>query len=85
LLHNLSTNEARQLYICILVAVPVSVDATAPEEVMRRWAREWIKESVALGPNKRLPAEGPWAFLPRRPRWSVRSQEDEIRDYERLA
>jgi hypothetical protein len=21
---------------------------------MRRWAREWIKESVALGPNKRL-------------------------------
>ena len=41
----------------------------APEEVMRRWAREWAKEGVDIDPKKLLPAEGPRPSLPRR--WVV--------------
>jgi putative transposase len=42
----------------------------APEEVVRRWAKEWAKEGVELDPKKLLPAaERPRPFLPRR--WVV--------------
>src|SRR5829696_2058159 len=62
----------------------------APEEVMRRWMREWAKEGAALDPKKLLPAaEGPRPFLPRR--WVVErtfswiSQNRRMsKDYERL-
>ncbi|HEY6714621.1 MAG TPA: hypothetical protein VI055_20420 [Rubrobacter sp.] len=54
---------------------------------MRRWAREWIKESVALGPNKRLaPGHSCRGVLGGAHVLAVGpEQEDEIRDYERLA
>jgi putative transposase len=60
-----------------------------PEEVMMRWAREWAKEGVELNPRKRLSAEGPRPFLPRR--WVVErtfswlGQSRRLsKDYERL-
>jgi putative transposase len=62
----------------------------APEEVMRRWVREWAEEGVAIDPKKLLPPEGPRAFLPRR--WVVERTFSWLgqnrrmsKDYERLA
>jgi transposase len=62
----------------------------APEEVMRRWVREWDKEGVPINPEK---LSGPRRFgdLPRR--WVVErtffswlSQNRRLsKDYERLA
>jgi len=62
----------------------------APEEVMRRWAKEWAKEGVELDPKKLLPAaERPRPFLPRR--WVVErivswlsKNRRMSKDYERL-
>ena len=42
----------------------------APEAVMMRWAKEWVKEGVELDPKRFLPPNGPVAFLPRR--WAVK-------------
>ena len=56
---------------------------------MRRWAREWANEGVALDPKKLLPPEGPRAFLPKR--WVVERTFSWLgqnrrmsKDYERL-
>jgi putative transposase len=38
----------------------------APEEVMRRWVREWNKEGVAIDTNKFMSQKGPRPFLPKR-------------------
>jgi putative transposase len=61
----------------------------APEEVMRRWVREWAKEGVELDPKKLLPPEGPRPFLPKR--WVVERTFSWLgqnrrmsKDYERL-
>jgi putative transposase len=61
----------------------------APEEVMRRWVREWAEEGVAIDSKKLLPPEGPRAFLPRR--WVVERTFSWLgqnrrmsKDYERL-
>ncbi len=61
----------------------------APDEVMRRWVKEWAKEGVAIDPKKLLPAEGPRPFLPRR--WVVERTFSWLgqnrrmsKDYERL-
>jgi transposase len=61
----------------------------APEEVMRRWVREWAREGVAIDPQK---LSGPRSFgdLPRR--WVVERTFSWLgqnrrmsKDYERLA
>src|SRR5215208_1427170 len=61
----------------------------APEEVMMRCAREWVKDGVSMDPKKHWPPEGPRPFLPRR--WVVErtfswlSQNRRMsKDYERL-
>ena len=61
----------------------------APEAVMRRWAREWANEGVALDPKRLLAPEGPRAFLPKR--WVVERTFSWLgqnrrmsKDYERL-
>ena len=41
----------------------------APEEVMRRWVREWDKEGVAIDPEKLSLAQRKFGDLPRR--WVV--------------
>jgi putative transposase len=60
----------------------------APEEVLRAWAREWVKEGVALDWQKLLPPPG-FQVLP--PRWVVERTFSWIeqnrrmsKDYERL-
>ena len=60
----------------------------APEEVLMRWAREWVKEGVALDWQKFMPPEG-LVVLPRR--WVVERTIAWIdqnrrmsKDYERL-
>jgi hypothetical protein len=46
-----------------------------PEEVMRRWVREWAKEGVAIDRERFSPPEGPRPFLPKRwISWSARSR-----------
>src|SRR5687768_823891 len=62
----------------------------APEEVLMRWAREWAEEDVAVDWQKLLPPQrlrgvaeevgGGADYSLDRPQ-----QEDELRDYERLA
>ena len=41
----------------------------APQEVMRIWAREWVKEDVIVDWKKPLPEKGPRPLLPMR--WIV--------------
>ena len=60
-----------------------------PEEVMRKWAKEWAKEGVVVDWKKLLPEEGPRPFLPKR--WIVERSFAWIshnrrmsKDYERL-
>jgi putative transposase len=41
-----------------------------PEEVMKKWVREWAKEGVPIDPKKLMQEEGPSrTFLPKR--WIV--------------
>jgi putative transposase len=60
-----------------------------PEEVMRRWVREWAKEGVAIDRERFSPPEGPKPFLPKR--WIVERTFSWLgqnrrmsKDYERL-
>jgi transposase len=41
----------------------------APDEVMKKWVREWAKEGVPIDPKKLMQEEGPRPFLPKR--WIV--------------
>ena len=61
----------------------------APEEVMKAWVREWIKEGVTIEWQKLLPPKKPRAFLARR--WIVERTFSWVgqnrrmsKDYERL-
>ena len=61
----------------------------APEEVMKRWMREWAKEGVAIDLKTLLPPKDSRAFLPRR--WVVERTFSWLgqnrrmsKDYERL-
>ncbi len=62
----------------------------APEEVMRRWVREWDKEGVAIDPEKLSLVQRKFGDLPRR--WVVERTFSWLgqnrwmsKDYERLA
>jgi putative transposase len=60
-----------------------------PDEVMKKWVREWAKEGVPIDPKKLVQEKGPRPFLPKR--WIVErtlawlgQNRRMSKDYERL-